>query len=68
MDELTLLIKKEIKRQYVYPAMAQAFVKLFPDVLSVNREDDGGDEGLRYSKTQYRPRELIEKYLVTIES
>ncbi len=50
-----------------YPAMAQAFVRLFPDIKTVNREDDGGDEGLRYSKMQYKPRELLEKYLVTIE-
>ena len=51
-----------------YPAMAQAFVRLFPEVNTVNREDDGGDAGLRYSKTQYKPKELLEKYLVTIET
>ena len=50
-----------------YPAMAQAFVRLFPQVTTVNREDDGGDAGLRYSKMQYRPKALIEKYLVTID-
>ena len=50
-----------------YPAMAQAFVKCFPNVNTVNREDDGGDAGLRYSKLQYKPMELIEKYLVTIQ-
>lgn len=49
-----------------YPAMAQAFLKCFGDVRYVNREDDGGDPGLRYSKTNYRPIELREKYLVTI--
>ena len=49
-----------------YPAMAQAFVKSFPDAKYLNREDDGGDEGLRYSKLQYKPVELREKYLVTI--
>lgn len=51
-----------------YPAMAQAFVRLFPEVYTVNREDDGGDDGLRYSKLQYKPRELIEKYLVTLSN
>ena len=49
-----------------YPAMAQAFVRAFPDALYLNREDDGGDEGLRYSKLNYKPTELREKYLVTI--
>lgn len=49
-----------------YPAMAQAFVKCFDGVRFVNREDDGGDAGLRYSKMNYRPIELREKYLVTI--
>lgn len=49
-----------------YQAVAQAFVRLFPYVRTVNREDDGGDPGLRYSKTQYRPRELVEKYYVVI--
>ena len=27
----------------------------------------GGDAGLRYSKLQYKPSELIEKYLVSIK-
>ena len=49
-----------------YPAMAQAFVKSFPDAKYLNREDDGGDPGLRYSKMRYQPTELKEKYLVTI--
>lgn len=49
-----------------YPAMAQAFVRSFPDAKYLNREDDGGDEGLRYSKMNYKPLELREKYLVTI--
>ena len=49
-----------------YPAMAQAFVKCFEGVRYVNREDDGGDAGLRCSKLNYKPIELREKYLVTI--
>lgn len=50
-----------------YPAIAQAFARLCPEADTVNREDDGGDAGLRYSKTNYRPRELLEKFLVTVE-
>ena len=49
-----------------YPAMAQAFVRCFTGVRRINREDDGGDPGLRYSKTNYHPIELREKYLVTV--
>ena len=49
-----------------YPAMAQAFVKSFPEAKYLNREDDGGDEGLRYSKMSYKPLELREKYLVAV--
>ncbi|MDO4544461.1 MAG: phosphatidylglycerol lysyltransferase domain-containing protein [Clostridia bacterium] len=49
-----------------YPAMAQAFVRAHPDALFVNREDDAGDEGLRYSKLNYRPIKLIEKYFVEV--
>lgn len=49
-----------------YPAMAQAFAKSFPDARYLNREDDGGDPGLRYSKMNYKPIELKEKFLVTI--
>ena len=49
-----------------YPAMAQAFVRRFPQVVTLNREDDGGDPGLRYSKTSYQPIELREKFLVTV--
>ena len=49
-----------------YPAMAQAFVRQFPDARYLNREDDGGDPGLRYSKMSYKPAELREKFLVTI--
>ncbi len=37
------------------------------DTLYINREDDSGEERLRYSKMAYRPIRLIDKYWVTIE-
>ena len=38
----------------------------FLEAKVLNREDDGGDPGLRYSKMSYKPRELREKFLVTV--
>lgn len=53
--------------QGAYPAMAQAFVAFAGEgVAYVNREDDGGEEGLRFSKMNYKPLKLIPKYLVTV--
>lgn len=50
-----------------YPAMAQAFARYAAgNVKYINREDDAGDAGIRYSKEQYRPICLIPKYLVTV--
>lgn len=49
-----------------YEAVNQAFVKLmlnrYPALLYVNREDDGGDPGLRQAKQSYRPIEILPKY------
>ena len=47
-----------------YPMLAQLFARQAqrPGVDYINREDDSGDEGLRHSKTEYRPCELIMKY------
>ena len=51
-----------------YPAMAQAFASYAAkNAVYINREDDAGDPGIRYSKEQYRPVCLIPKYLVTVE-
>lgn len=49
-----------------YEAVNQAFVNLMlsrhPGLAYVNREDDGGDVGLRQAKLTYRPIEILRKY------
>lgn len=47
--------------------IVQQVAKQYEDrVMYTNREDDAGDEGLRYSKIQYRPIELLGKYEVEV--
>ena len=59
--------KADVNAAGAYPAMAQAFVNFMGTGFTyVNREDDAGDEGIRYSKLNYKPIELIPKDLVTV--
>lgn len=68
-DTLFVHVEKATSKfRGAYPAMAQAFVCANPKSLWVNREDDAGDEGLRYSKQNYRPCELRAKFLVTVDA
>ena len=50
----------------VYPMLAMLYAKQNADdrLLYINREDDSGDRGLRWSKTEYRPCGLITKFVV----
>ena len=53
----------------VYPAMVQAFAKTFThDVKYINREDDAGSRGLRTSKMQYQPVQILDKISVRVRS
>lgn len=51
-----------------YQAIVSSFAKYAAekDTLYINREDDSGEERLRYSKLAYRPIQLIDKYWVTV--
>jgi hypothetical protein len=69
----TLYVHVE-KARVDYPGAYQAIVSQFaasaytPALRYINREDDSGEEGLRYSKMAYRPIRLIDKYWATIRS
>ena len=62
-DTLIIHIEKALPSYSgVYPTMCSLFAERYgKDVTYINREDDAGDPGLRTSKTQYHPIELLEK-------
>lgn len=68
----TLYVHVE-KARVDYMGAYQAIVSLFaayaaqPDTAYINREDDSGEEGLRYSKLAYRPVMMTDKYWVTVD-
>ena len=66
-DTLYVQIEKALTEYSgAYPMLSQLFAKQAASdtVKYINREDDSGDEGLRRSKTEYRPCELINKQTV----
>lgn len=44
---------------------AAAMLREHPEICYINREDDGGDPGLRYAKESYHPTMMVKKYNVT---
>ncbi len=69
----TLIVHVEkglISYSGVYPTMAQEFARAFAGegVSFINREEDCGDEGLRISKTQYKPIEIKSKNAVKVNT
>ena len=59
--------KGDTRFKGVYQAINQMFLAHSArDFLTVNREQDLNDEGLRKSKLSYNPLELLQKYRVTI--
>ena len=68
-DTFIIHIEKALKNyKGIYPATFNAFVKLSEKegINYINREDDSGDLGLRTSKTQYQPIELLHKNFVQV--
>ncbi len=53
----------------VYPATVQKICQALPEHITyMNREDDAGVYGLRISKQQYHPCELIKKYFIRVKN
>lgn len=66
-DMVVVHVEKAL-REYegAYPMIAQQFAGMFADdVAYLNRMDDAGDMGLRKSKLQYLPCEVVGKHNVT---
>ncbi len=67
-DMLVVHVEKALKSvEGAYPMIAQQFARAFAGegVRYLNRMDDAGDMGLRKSKLQYLPCEIVGKYNVT---
>lgn len=67
-DTVVVHIEKALRGyEGAYPFIAQQFARKFcgDGVLYLNRMDDAGDAGLRKSKLQYLPCEIVDKYNVT---
>lgn len=65
-DTLFVHIEKASRNvRGAYPMMVSEFLRRFGEgVPFVNREEDMGDTGLRYSKESYHPCRLLEKYVL----
>ena len=67
-DMIVVHVEKALRAyEGAYPMIAQQFALAFAGdgVLYLNRMDDAGDMGLRKSKLQYLPCEIVGKYNVT---
>ena len=74
IGEMLIIHVEKALRSYegAYPTLFQSSVraikKRFENIKIINREDDGGDLGLRTSKQQYHPVGRVHKYMAFINS
>lgn len=52
----------------IYPFFVQKIANYYENITYFNREDDSGDPGLRYSKEDYHPTKMIDKYMFKIKN
>jgi len=57
--------KADMRIRGAYQVINRELIRQFAtdEIEYVNREEDVGDEGLRYSKKSYHPCEMIDKYI-----
>ena len=70
-DTLYVHIEKALKDFHgAYQMIVNEFAKhnVSEGVMYINREDDAGDLGLRTSKLSYHPCQLLDKYVVKVDS
>ena len=68
-DTLIIHIEKaDIAFDGAYQKLVSEYAKMYAceNVRYINREEDLGDPGMRQSKENYHPVELLEKYLVSV--
>ena len=67
-DMLIVHIEKALRGyEGAYPMIAREFARAFAEnAVFINRMDDAGDLGLRKSKLQYLPAEIVDKYNILV--
>ncbi|MBR4636882.1 MAG: DUF2156 domain-containing protein [Clostridia bacterium] len=71
-DMLNVCVEKALTEFHgAFPMLAMSYVEMMkrehPELKTVNRQDDCGDEGLRQSKQSYRPSEMLKKYMICFD-
>lgn len=68
-DTLFIHIEKATRQvpgsyEAINTLFARSMTEAYPEIKYINREDDSGDEGLRFAKESYHPVEVLKKYNV----